>query len=475
VATPASGGERSHLAGGLAGRIDKGVSYALLGRVWSVGANAVTVVLVINLFSPTLQGYFYGFASLLVLQQLMQTGLGYVLLQFVSHEWPLVRMIASSSLDGDQRALSRLSSLVRLAQRAFGYIAVGVLGLLLVAGVALFGGRSDAGVEWAMPWVALCFATAGSVFFLLPMSTALEGSGNVGAQQRALFGAGIAGNIAGWAFMLMGFGLFALAIQTAVRTIVGALLMIGPYRPFRRLGREVVDARDAIRWSDVWPLQWRITLSFLFGLMTYQLLVPLAFHFQGPVIAGQLGLQFQAYLAIGSVASIWLVSAQPRMGALASLGDRRGLAQLTRRTAIRCLLTAIPPAAVGVGLVGALGIAAPSIGERFGDVRSLALLARVAAVSQPVAAMVSAVRFRKREPFVIPIAVCSFLSVVSVAIAAATLPPIWMVIAFSATILGIVVPWQTLIYRREMARDDAAGGPDSATIPAESVGGLAGE
>lgn len=434
--------------------LDAGVSFAALARVWGVLGAVVTIGLVVRSFSPVLQGYYYGFLSLLVLQQLFQTGLSVVLQQFASHEWAHLRVV-DGSIVGERSAQSRLASLIRLSRRGFRATSAAVLIVLVLAGHLMFGGREDPGISWIGPWYVLCLATSLSML-VLPMSAILEGTGNVAPSQRAQLVGAVVGSIGGWVAILAGLGLYSAAVIVGLRSAVVALMLARPYRPFARLRFDSPDG-PTISWTELWPLQWRLTLSWLTGILMYQSMVPLTFLLVGPVAAGQMGLLNQILQAVIGIGGVWLVSAQPRMGRLAA-GRRFGeIRRLTRATAIRCSVTAALIGSAALISVGIIEWARPDIGARFGALWLVVVLVLAAVVMQPGSAMVTAVRFQKKEPFVRLGLVSSALSVGVMALGATSYGLPGVVIGFAGVVTILIVPWSVAIYRREMAREEAYG------------------
>lgn len=437
------------------------MSFAALTRGWGVLGAVVTIGLVVRSFSPVLQGYYYGFLGLLVLQQLFQTGLSVVIQQYASHEWARLR-VEVGSVVGEGAALSRLASLMRLAHRAFLATSAIAFVVLVLAGHLMFGGRQDPGIGWMGPWYALSVATSVSML-VLPRSAILEGTGHVAAQQRGQLIGGVVGSIGGWLAILSGLELYSVAVIVGLRSLVLALLLAGPYRPFAGLSMDS-PAGPVIRWSELWPLQWRVTLTWLTGILLYQSMVPLTFLLTGPVAAGQMGLLNQVLQAVIGIGGVWLVSAQPIMGRLAAAGRFDDVRRLTRATAIRCSVTAALTGAAALIFVAVIAALRPDVGARFGSPWLLAILLVAAIAIQPAAAMVAAIRFQKKEPFVRMGLVTSALSIVGM-----TAGAIWyglpgVVLAFTASVTLSIVPWATSIYRREMAREESRGphGPGAA-------------
>src|SRR5262245_10945643 len=105
--------------------IDQAVFYSLLNRAIVLSSAIVSLGLVVTYLPPIQQGYYYTFTSLLVLQTFLELGMGTVLVQFVSHEWGKLHFREDGQLDGDERAVSRVSGLVRIGLRWYAYASIG--------------------------------------------------------------------------------------------------------------------------------------------------------------------------------------------------------------------------------------------------------------------------------------------------------------------------------------------------------------
>jgi hypothetical protein len=291
---------------------------------------------------------------------------------------------------------------------------------------------------------------------VLPRSAILAGTGHVGPEQRAQFVGSVAGSVGGWIALSAGLALYSVVVIVGLRSAVGALMLAKPYRPFGQLRVESSEA-PTIRWGELWPLQWRMSVSWLAGILTYQSMVPLTFIVLGPITAGQIGILSQIFLAVTGLGSIWLVSAQPRLGQLAAARRFEEIRLLVRITASRCAATAAFVGLAALMLVSAIESARPDIGARFGSPWLLLVLVLAAVVMQAGAPLVAAVRFQKREPFVRLGLVSSALSIGLMAFGATSHGLVGVVIGFSAVIIALITPWSAAIYFREMARQEALG------------------
>ena len=83
-------------------------------RVWSMLSGLVTLGLVLTKFSAEIQGYYYTFASLGLMQEFLQLGFSGVLVQFICHEWARLEADPTGRVVGDENSHRRLASLVKL-------------------------------------------------------------------------------------------------------------------------------------------------------------------------------------------------------------------------------------------------------------------------------------------------------------------------------------------------------------------------
>jgi hypothetical protein len=87
-----------------------------------------------------------------------------------------------------------------------------------------------------------------------------------------------------------------------------------------------------ISWSsEVWPLQWRIGLSWLSGYLLTQIYTPILFHYQGAEVAGQMGLSLTLANMLGILAQSWIARRVPSMAQAVSQKNWQVFDQIFRR------------------------------------------------------------------------------------------------------------------------------------------------
>src|SRR5258708_538430 len=154
---------------------ERAAAWGVGGKILQAAGGPVTAVLILVSFSPTIQGYYYSFASLLALQILVELGLAGVITTFSSHEWVRLRLDDNGRVVGDRHALKRLSGLALASFRWYGVAGLILFGVLALGGTFFLGiPDKGANVEWRAPWLFLCAAGA-LALYLTPNWAAAQG------------------------------------------------------------------------------------------------------------------------------------------------------------------------------------------------------------------------------------------------------------------------------------------------------------
>ncbi len=305
------------------------------------------------------------------------------------------------------------------------------------------------GVSWRLAWWLLALS-ASLCLLLIPIVSLLEGSHQVEMSQRNQLISNIVSSTSGWIILWCGGGLYAVSAMLAVRAILGHSLNTVAARPILRLRKELSDHHQ-INWrKDFWPQQWRIFLSWLAGFLVFQSFVLIAFKLSGPVAAGQMGLTVQAFHAINQLASARLMLDQPRMGTYAAKGDIAAIRNLVRIGIQRNTLAAIVLTLAAVALVLTLKHLMPSLGDRFGNISMFALFVSMAIAYQISNVETAAIRFQKKEPFVMAGLVSGLLAIAGNLFFTLRYGASSMSIVFACVSIFILIPWVHYHYRKNM-------------------------
>jgi len=314
-------------------QIDRTVIYGILANSWSIIAGPITMLMIISHFSSELQGYYYTFNNIIALRVFVELGLGTVIISFASHEWAKLSLDGNGNIEGDVTALSRLVSLGRLVFKWYfvgGFIAL--IGLGLGGYLFFLQEKSVIGISWALPWFVLCSLTAINMW-LAPALFLLEGSNQIKRLYYYRMVQGICISICTWTAIALGAGLWAVIVNAAVSIICLIMFLFIKYRNyFKSIIFHATTAK--IDWrDDLWPMQWRISLSWISGYFLSAFFTPLIFHYHGPVAAGQFGMTWSLFVAVGTFSNIWLATKRPQFGMLIAKKDYYSLDKLFFRTA----------------------------------------------------------------------------------------------------------------------------------------------
>lgn len=294
--------------------VDRAVFYGVSARVWGVVSGPVTALLIATKFSPEVQGYYFTFANLLALQIFVELGLGFVIVQFASHEWSRLSLSPQGEITGDPEALSKLSSLATVALKWF---LIG--GLIVVLGLGfgghLFFSRSPASdVNWASPWFLLC-ALTGVNIILIPIWSLLEGCNQVSTLYFFRLWQGLSFSFSTWIAIYFGANLWVASISTVVTLACAALFIKRKYWNFLKSLLASRPGGARLDWrGDILPMQWRFALSSISGYFVFSFFTPVLFHYHGPLVAGQFGMTWSVVGFIGSISSAWIAPKIPQFG-----------------------------------------------------------------------------------------------------------------------------------------------------------------
>ena len=294
--------------------VDRAVSFGLLTRAWGLCAGPITAILIASHFSPEIQGYYYTFATILALQVFVELGLGTVLVQFASHEWSRLNLDESGHIVGDMDSLSRL---VSIANIGFQWFLIG--GILLtvslgVVGYVFFSTSPDLGINWALPWYLLCFIT-GLTICLVPVWSLLEGCNQVARLYTFRFFQGALTSIAVWIAIFGGAELWTASISGIAMLLCSSFFLKRYYSTFLKTLILSRPEGPQIGWrTDMFPMHWRIMVTWVSSYLYWSLFTPVLFKYQGPIVAGQMGMTWGIIGLIGSISGAWLAPRIPQFG-----------------------------------------------------------------------------------------------------------------------------------------------------------------
>jgi hypothetical protein len=389
----------------------------LAQRTWQAAAGVITLAFVAHFLSPVEQGYFYTLAAIAALYMVLDMGLSSVLVLLAAREFIGLSWGVGGKVEGADP--SRFLSLVRLSLCWYGMAAMVFL-LFYPAGVAfLDSGHGDLGYDWRGPWALLVLATAAG-FLFLPALALSEGSGSGGVAEvfAVRLVQSLLGGVAAWVVLAMGGGLYAVVMMPTVSAVVAGVWL------FVRRRRMVLQALKKktgnFHWGvEVWPLHWRIGVSWLAGYTLVSMHVPLLFRTQGPVVAGQMGVTMTVANMLVLIALSWMTARIPAMTRAISTKDWVSLDHVFWREFRSSCMAFV--AGATLFFIMRLALEWTPYGVRFLSVAETAGLLMAMGIYHVSGLFATYLRAHLREPFLWP----SLIGAVLTASAAIWVAPQW--------------------------------------------------
>lgn len=422
-------------------------------RSWAILSGSVMLVFMPHWFTPIEQGYYYTFASLIGLQIFFELGLNYVVMQLVSHEFAHVQLSSDGRLTGDAAYLDRLASLGAMLRKWYTRAALAFWVVVGLAGVVFFASRADLpAVRWLPVWLTLITVVSANLYFS-PLIAMLEGCGMVGHIAQMRLRQAITGSLVTWTLLSFDASLYAVPVLPAVGLVLTSVWLRkhgGILQQLKSRARGSIVHRLSWR-KDVFPLQWRIALSWISGYFIFQIFSPLLFAWQGPIEAGRVGMGLALFNALTTVGMSWVNAKAPQFGAHVA---RRERAELNG------LFVAVAKRSVAFTFLGSMGILFLAqvaqamnlvIATRLPTLPILAFLAIVTVANSVIFASAAYMRAHREEPMLVPSITLGMLTAVAAYFGARQ--SAWATMALYAAItVCVALPWTISLFLKYYKR-----------------------
>lgn len=343
------------------GQVDRVLLLAFAARLWPLVAGPVTVLLIVEHFSPETQGLFYGFSSVLNLQAFFELGASSLIISLAGHH--AVEMQQADSLVS-QRGKRRLAAIFR--GMVLWYSCVGTLFFIAAFSLGWWTfSREQASGPWRLPWTTIVPVAAISMW-LTPWIAILEGIGNRDDVYRYRFYQVITGSLVVWVAILSGFGVWSVVAAAAVQLVWLLNLIFYKFADFFRDLRRNACAREPIAWrQEIIPAQWRIGVQSAAHYLATQLLTLFVIATEGLAYGGRFGMTMAVAMSIQGVALAWV---QTKFSVMAQLVAKHRRAEAHRLWMTSLLVSTIALVAGFIGFAATIGVLSnsfPKIGLRF--------------------------------------------------------------------------------------------------------------
>ena len=378
--------------------LDKAISFTIGARIWSSLAGIATLFAISKFLTPAEQGIYYTFSSLIALQVVFELGFSFVILQLASHEAAHV-VRTGAGFEPGSIAHSRLASILKKTIGYYSVMAIAMALILLPAGIFFFrmNGLSHSN-GWLSPWCFVALLASASLP-TAPLVSFFEGCGEISQAAELRLIQAVTGSLLAWSAFVVHAGLFAPGMIIAGQVICATVWLMRR----RSLMSSLLRSDSKAHWvnwrTEIWPFQWRIAISWISGYLIFQLFNPVLFAFQGPIVAGQMGMSLAISTALANIGLAWINTKASPFGTLVARRQYReldrvfndALRQSLALLTIGCLLTWICAQIAAAYL--------PGIGRRLLPALPLGLLLATTILNHIVFSQAIYLRAHKRESF----------------------------------------------------------------------------
>ncbi len=384
--------------------LDKTIAYTSSARIIQVIGAVLNLFLISIFLSKEEQGFYYTFGSILAIQVFFELGLNSVLVQFVSHEVAHLKFDPLSlKFSGSEYHLSRLSSLLLLVIKIFSKLSIALFLILNILGYLFFKYYSEVSlnINWHLPWVLICTSTA-LMLSIDAIIGYLQGLGFVEKISKIIFFQQLTLIPISALILYNGGGLWALGITNlcSVLILFISLFLTDLFKILRNIKYNLVQVYVSYK-NEIFPFQWKIALSWISGYFIFQLMNPVLFAIEGPVIAGKMGMTLTALNGISSLSMSWITTKIPKMSGLVATEQYDKLDLIFNKTVNKLLIVNFILLSVFIAFVHILEIPTFLKFDRFLPFKYILALSVVTFSNQLIFSWATYLRCHKKEPFLI--------------------------------------------------------------------------
>lgn len=303
---------------------DSATIYSLSSIILRFATGPVTILLVASSLSQEEQGFYFAFFNALALNQILEAGIGFVLIQAISHK--MSGLAFNKTIEGSSYSVSVVFDRIAFLLSWFLILAVFTATGVFAFGLYLFGGYSGS-IDWWTPWVLFSLVNAFSLFGL-SFSHIVEGLQRPQIAFKIQFFSSITSSIVLWLSLSYGLGLFSIVASSGVRGVIQSSGSIFVLKSVLKEFFAYVSGTGLrlfyklyLVFLDIWPFFSKLSVTWIGGFFYWNSLGIVAFKFAGPVVAGKVGLSIALCKAGLSVGEALVASQRSRIGYALGGGD----------------------------------------------------------------------------------------------------------------------------------------------------------
>lgn len=382
------------------------------------------------------------------LQIFFELGINHVLIQTSSHARASIVEDRSDTCPATEECEGKITFIITIAKKWYAIMALLLFLVLSIGGYIFFNNYiSLQSQDWIGIWLILVFVT--SINLALSGQLAVcEGLGEVGNVSKLRLINSVIGGIISWILLFDGFGLWAILAIPIIN-----LLGTSYWLKKRNLGSSLNVGKYKIKnnWVvfeyykiSIFPLQWRIAVSWGSAYFIYNFMTPVVFAMQGPIEAGKIGLALNIVNSITNLGMSWIYAKIPQFGVYIANNNRKGLNQLFDKNLLQALVVTF--VVVAVFLITFYLIDAPIVKDRMPAVNVTIMLSIAALINLIVNSKSAYIRAHGEEPMMLSSIVSATLIGFGVYFTASNGIE-YVAATYLAIISLLTLPWCYIIYK----------------------------
>lgn len=388
--------------------IDKAIAYSSGARIIQAFTGVISILFIATFLSKEEQGFYYTFGSLLAIQVFFELGLTGIITQYVAHEAAHLKITEKGSVEGDDIYISRLASLVRFSAKWYSIIAILFLFVAVIIGFIFFNeyDKSNNTISWRIPWILTCIGSTINLY-QSPFTSILQGLGKVKEMSKIGLYQQILLPFITWGGLFFGIKLYVIGIYSIFSVFIWFIYVLSTNQHLILLNLWKVRITKRINYmKEIYPYQWRISLSWISGYFIFQLFNPVLFATEGAIIAGKMGMTLTALNAIQSLSLSWMGTKIPLYSRLIALKDYTQLDVIFNKTLKQMIVVCsilLFTMFFGVWFLRKfeIGIGNHLLADRFLDYIPMILMIIPFFINQFTTSWATYLRCHKKEPFLI--------------------------------------------------------------------------
>jgi O-antigen/teichoic acid export membrane protein len=427
--------------------VDGAVFYSVLARGFQAFSGFISIFLVSKSLSIEEQGFYYTFTSILALQIFFEMGLNGIITQYVAHEAAFLEW-SEGKLQGEEKNLSRLSSLLRFCIKWYTIAAAILLFVLQITGYFFFKKfNSNPDINWKIPWIIIVLSNS-VAFMINPLMSFVQGLGMVKRIEKLRFLQQVSNTIILWFGLVMGAKLYSGAVSSVLSLSLIVVILINRYKPIIRpiwdsLKSDLVNYKE-----EIFPYQWKISVSWVSGYFIFQIFNPVLFATQGAEVAGKMGMTLAVLNGVLTLSTSWINTKVPLFSGMIAKKNYIELDKLFNKTFVQSTIVNVSGLTLFIGVINGFKVFGLQIADRFLTHIPLICMAGSFLMSHIVGCLSVYLRCHKREPYLGLSITCGILCLLSAIILGKNHGLIGMTVGYFLINIGISF-WAYLIFLKK--------------------------